>query len=160
MKYKEKSELHFLDATKDNIWNYRQNHPELVINDMRSLGYGESIIKAVRSSMLARGINKWLKVRRDLIAYKKLIKHQIRQHAQEIPKLKKEMTDKWVDFSNATPIQIHEYHKARERYLISKELLKYKEIVRADLKTMCMTDRWQIWEGKELFEMNTINASD
>jgi len=28
------------------------------------------------------------------------------------------------------------------------------------LKTLCMTDRWQIWEGKELFEMNSINASD
>ena len=146
--------------TPENIWNFKQNHPELVIKDLKELGFSHDIIETVRHSMLARGINKWLKVRRDLISYKKTLHHEIKELNDLVPYLKQEMTKKWVDFNNATPHQVHEYHKAREKYLINKELLKEKQRIRGDLKKMCMTDRYQIWEGKKLNEMNTINASD
>lgn len=154
------NKLNFTEVSPSNIWNYRQNHPELVIKDMKSVGASELLINFLRLSMLARGINKWLKVRRDIIAYKKLIKHDIKLLQTEIPVLKSRMTALWVNFNTATPVQISEYFKAREKYLIVKELLKCKSRVRADLKSLCMTDRWQVWEGKKLEEMNTITASD
>jgi len=147
-------------VTPINIWNYKQNHPELIINDLKNEGFTEEQINIVRISMLARGVNKWLKVRRDLIAYKKLLRHEIKQLMDDVGKLKINMTNKWCNFNNASVYDVHEYHKAREQYVIARELLKYKQKVRSDLKKLCMTNRWQIWEGKHLSDMNTITASD
>jgi len=147
-------------VTPINIWNYKQNHPELIINDLKNEGFTEEQINIVRISMLARGVNKWLKVRRDLIAYKKLLKHEIKQLMDDVGKLKINMTNKWCNFNNASVYDVHEYNKAREQYVIARELLKYKQKVRSDLKKLCMTNRWQIWEGKHLSDMNTITASD
>lgn len=152
--------LDFRNASPGNIWNYRQNHPELVIKDMADMGLTPSQLRLLRLSMMARGINKWLKVRRDLIAYKKRVKHEVKDLIKKVPELKKDMTDKWVDLSWATAYEAHEYHKAREQYLINKALLEYKQQVRGDLKTLCMTERWQEWEGKKLEDMNTIKESD
>ena len=81
------------DANPSNIWNFRQNHPELVIRDC--IQYGAMTpyqLEVVRQSMLCRGINKWLKVRRDLIAYKKQIKHEIKQLMQLVGDLKLQLT--------------------------------------------------------------------
>ena len=144
------------------IWNCKQNHPELVIEDCKKYGFTESV---VRQSMLARGINKWLKVRRDLIAYKKLVKHDIRDLLKQITKLKKEMSKNYccpkdVETKKKTIWEYKKYNQLLTNYLIHKELLKHKEIVRRDLKQLCMTERWQIWERKRLQEMNTITASD
>ncbi len=153
-------EQNILDVTPENIWNYKQNHPELVIKDLKEFGFTNEACDIVRISMLAKGINKWLKVRRDIIAYKKLMRHEIKQLQEAIPLLKEEMSEKWVNFDKATKQQITDYFKAREKYIIAKESLKIKEKIRADLKSMCMTNRWQIWRGRKLEEMNTIFASD
>ena len=154
------TELSIFNATPRNIWNFKQNHPELVIKDLIALGFNEKTILTVRMSMLARGINKWLKVRRDLIAYKKQIRNELKVLSATIPQLKATMTIKWVNFDNATNYQVHEYHKAREQYIVARELLKYQQRIRGDLKKLCMTDRWQLWEHKKLQDMNTITASD
>lgn len=155
-----KQQLSILDVNPTNIWNYKQNHPELIIKDLERVGASPFIIKVVRTSMLARGINKWLKVRRDLIAYKKNIRNDIKELNLLIPVLKKQMTSSWVDFKTASTYQVHEYYKNREQYIVAKQILKYLNKTRADLKAMCMTNRWQIWEGKKLSEMNSIKAND
>ena len=100
------------------------------------------------------------KSKKGLIAYKKKIKHEIKELQIQIPGLKEKVTEKWMDFSIATSKDIYDYFVVREKYIIAKELLKYKEKVRSDLKSLCMTDRWQIWENKKLEDMNTISSSD
>ena len=55
----------------ETINNFRQNSPELVIEDARRmLGLTAQQGETLRDILLARGINKWLKARRDLIALK------------------------------------------------------------------------------------------
>jgi len=106
--------LDIRDVNPVNIWNYKQNHPELVIEDIRRMGASDHIMEIVRTSMLARGINKWLKVRRDLIAYKKKLRNDIKELNLLIPVLKRQMTEKWVNYETATTYEVHEYHKMRE----------------------------------------------
>jgi hypothetical protein len=133
------------DVNKKTIWNFRQNNPELVINDAREfLRLSEDQCDILRNILLARGVNKWLKVRRDLIAYKKQIKHRICEIQQIIPRLK--------SYGYGT-------------HLIElKQELKTLQKIRGDLKRLCMTDRWQIWpQGKShhttIKLMNTLTAS-
>ena len=50
------------DVNPRNIWNFKQNHPELVVRDCKKYGFTDEQIRVVRQSLLVRGINKWLKV--------------------------------------------------------------------------------------------------
>jgi|GEM_PF-3211155 hypothetical protein len=50
----------------DDINNYRQNHPELIVRDLSKLVDPE----IVRHVLKYRGVNKWLRVRRLLITLK------------------------------------------------------------------------------------------
>jgi len=159
------------EASPKNIWNYKQNHPELVIRDITEFGNEymniSQIQNLIRQSMLCRGINKWLKVRRDLIAYKKGLKHEIKDLQKQIIELKKDLTESFIniDFkSDYIPMDVflkyQEYRKKQINYIKTKEILNYKIKVRIDLKALCMTERWQIWKGKELRDMNSIKCSD
>jgi len=55
------------------IWNERQNHPELIVQD---------IAIEVRESLLRRGVNKWLYARRRIID----LKHSMKETARQIEK--------------------------------------------------------------------------
>lgn len=183
-----KNKLSIHIAGPENIWNYRQNHPELVIKDIedelpnilsmfrvefRDCGVREycqrdfinEVRRLVRQSMLCRGINKWLKVRRDLIAYKKQLKHKIKELNIIVPKLKSEMSMLYchpsqIEEGKKTVYDLQEYFHKRIEYEKNKEVLKYLTEIRGNLKALCMTDRWQIWTDKKLEDMNTIKASD
>ena len=144
--------LDIFAITPNNIWSYKQNHPELVINDLQIRGVSGEIIELVRISMLARGINKWLKVRRDLIAYKKIKKHQIKDKFQDIMRIKGEL--------KKVPFKTVESYMLLKQLAVVKAELKLLEEVRSSLKALCMTERWQIWKNKDLEDMNTIRASD
>jgi len=152
-------------ATPSNIWNFRQNHPELIIKDCEDCGFTDEQIRIIRQSMLVRGINKWLKVRRDLIAYKKQIKHGIKALNVLIPILKAEMNDLYCTNNQLAEgsksiNDLRRYYRKRIEYQSAKEKLKLLAEIRGTLKGLCMTNRWQIWQGKRLGEMNTIRASD
>ena len=119
-------------VSPENIFNYKQNHPELVIKDLKEFNIPESIQSIVRQSMLCRGINKWLKVRRDLIAYKKQIKHIIKDYQKSIPLLKKLMSMYYCNIKDVANknISIGNYYYYRDlerQYLIDKEVLKVYE---------------------------------
>jgi len=121
--------MNIFDASPQNIWNYKQNHPEFVIRDLKKFGISDEIQNIVRQSMLCRGINKWLKVRRDLIAYKKQIKHQIKNEMQMIKDLKQQVKDSYVSNKdiiekNKTLNDFNVYNKLLTDYLIEKEKLK------------------------------------
>lgn len=131
------------EVSPKTIWNFRQNHPELVIRDLREyLGLDEEKLEFVRTVMLSRGINKWLKVRRDLIAYKKQLRKEIKQTVGDLEN---------------TP-------KFDKKWYLLKERLKILSGVRGTLKGLCMTERWQIWEKdghirEGIRKMNSIKAS-
>jgi hypothetical protein len=126
-----------------NIWNFRQNNPELVVKDLgRIFGLDSEQREAVRKVLLARGVNKWLKVRRDLIAYKHQLKPQIKYIAEERAKLKQEGL----------------YQKASAL----KEVQKILEKIRGDLRALCHSDRYIEWpqstSRKTLRQINRSNS--
>jgi len=127
--------MKYPEVTPKTIWNFRQNNPELIVQDLvLYLGLDKKQEELARKILLARGVNKWFKVRRDLIAYKKQVKHIVK--------------DLYLE------------HKKE-----NKELIKLAESVRHNLRNLCKTDRWQVWpqlgsHHKELRAMNTLTASD
>ena len=52
---------------KENIWNFEQNKPTLIAKDLEPFGVPREVTHNV---LLARGVYKWLAVRRDLIKLK------------------------------------------------------------------------------------------
>lgn len=139
------------EVSEKTIWNFRQNNPELIIRDAEEyLGLTEEQCEILRKILLARGVNKWFKVRRDIIAFKKMIKHEIKESNNNICEIKK----------NFIPGNKEDTVK----YITAKEMLKYKEYVRGTLKKLCMTDRMQIWPKrtgrKTALKMNTLKCSD
>lgn len=69
-----KPELDPLEVHPSNIWTYRQNKPTLVVRDLARYGVPAPVVYAV---LMARGVFKWLAVRRDLIKLKKLWRSEI-----------------------------------------------------------------------------------
>jgi len=141
------------EVTPQNIWNFRQNNPELIIKDAQQfLNLNNEQCQILRNILLARGINKWLKVRRDLIAYKKQLKNKIKRLESEKTKIKSQIS------KNYNPLLHNEY-------TVKKELSKLLQSIRHQLKQLCQTNRWQIWptnqhHHKALQQMNTLTASD
>lgn len=58
-------------CSKQNIWNFAQNKPSLVVSDICKQ-YPDVDPKFVYEVLLKRGIFKWLAVRRDLIKLKNI----------------------------------------------------------------------------------------
>jgi len=139
------------------IWNFRQNNPELVIQDAKDyLGLSDEQCKVLRLILLARGVNKWLKVRRDLIAYKTLIKLRIRELNKEVPELRERMKL----FPRGTP----ENNKAYTEWRVKRQELKTLTEVRGVLRSLCHSDRFVEWKPSVsrhvLKEMNTIRVGE
>jgi len=64
--------------TPKTINNFRQNSPELIIRDAKNfLGLNDKQCEILKNILLARGVNKWLKARRDIIKFKNEIKQEI-----------------------------------------------------------------------------------
>jgi len=130
--------MNYPEVSPKTIWNFRQNNPNLIVEDARKyLKLNTGQCELLRKILLARGVNKWFKVRRDLIAYKKQVKHTLKDIHRQRMDGRKEL-------------------KETEKYLMQ---------VRATLRKLCKTDRWQIWpqlysHHKELRNMNSLRASD
>jgi len=63
------------NINEKSIWNSRQNHPELVIDDCRrEFGFTDEQCQKLRFIMMNRGVNKWLYARRLFID----LKHQMK----------------------------------------------------------------------------------
>ena len=102
----------------ETINNFRQNSPELVIRDAKEmLGLDDDQCNVLKNILLARGINKWLKARLDIIKLKNDIK-------DEIVELQK-IYQKW-----------NPAHKQTMRILTR---------VRSDIRAICHQNRWVEW---------------
>jgi len=76
--------------THDNIDNYRQNHPELIVKDIAGLWAPSPT--TIRRILKFRGVNKWLRVRRLLIQLKIKWQREIRQRQLELESLRNDWT--------------------------------------------------------------------
>jgi hypothetical protein len=65
----------------DTIYSFRQNSPELIIRDAkRMLHLDDDQLEILRRILLARGVNKWFKARRDIIK----LRHEIKKRISEL----------------------------------------------------------------------------
>ena len=120
-------------------WQWKQNYPELVAEDITANKYEIALkdeIDAkswVYADLLYRGINKWLFVRYMLIRYKKLVADW-RNGAYERWKRWGGTEAKW------SPLYCSGYWKGWYDAM---------RIVRADLKTLCCSPRYIVWNGSK-----------
>ena len=100
------------------INSFRQNSPELIIRDaQRMLDLNEEQCEVLRQILMARGVNKWLKVRRDII------------------KLQHELKDEITRFQKV-------YRKWNP---VHKVTLKLLNRFRNRLRKICHQPRWVEW---------------
>jgi DNA mismatch repair ATPase MutS len=63
------------------IWGCRQNHPELVVQDLQErFNLDEGDCDYIRWVLLKRGVNKWLYNRRQFIDLKHRMKEKVKEH--------------------------------------------------------------------------------
>lgn len=115
-----------MQCDKDKIWSYAQNHPELVVRDLSiELCLDEFGKDIVRKSLMKRGINKWLAVRRSLIR----IKMRWKTH---LVFLQQYLFDNKRDLSCAKLNYLRGYRDAMET-------------CRSEVRLLCHSERWVEW---------------
>lgn len=110
--------LNPLNCRPENIWEYRQNKPSLIARDMEKFGVPMGVTLRV---LMARGVFKWLNVRRMLIKLKNTWKDDIVFLEKKKKALKK------TDY--ATYLELKGYVKA---------LVK----CRGEIRALCHSERW------------------
>lgn len=134
-----------LDPREQLQW--KQNYPDLIANDLASLlgrSYGfydeDHIRNIVYIDLLKRGVNKWLAVRYFLVRYKKLVANW-RNGAWNRYIIWKSLYDM------AYPSEL-----GKDNYMKGywKGYYDAMRKVRADLKTLCNTPRYVIWNGNRI----------
>lgn len=109
-----------LSPSPDTIWGYEQNRPSLIAKDFEQLGVPKAKTYAI---LMARGVMKWLAVRRDLIKLKNVWKHEITRTIAEIRAAKRE--DRRDDL-----------HRLRGK-------LETLERCRGQVRMLCHSPRWR-----------------
>ena len=100
------------------INSFRQNTPELILRDLqRELGLSDSERTVAQNVLMARGVNKWLKARRDII--------HLSHATREAIKIKH------LTYNKSDPVQ-----KARLKMLVW---------FRSELRKICHQPRWVEW---------------
>ena len=152
-------------ANPRNIWNYKQNHPEYIVEDCRNFGFTDANCEIVRQSLLVRGVNKWFQVRRDIIVYKIQIQHEIRRLHAVVKKTKAEATALFCTKNSVvkgekTLGDYEAYIRKQSELYVVKGQLKVWQSVRGTLKELCMAPRWQKWNRKSLKDMTKLETTD
>jgi len=115
------SELPYSELlTPELIWNIEQNKPSLVAKDLLAFGVPP---KVTHDILLARGVYKWLSVRRQIIKLKNVWKCRITETLERLRVAKREHNDYEVGY-------LRGYLKAHEE-------------CRAEVRALCHSDRWQ-----------------
>lgn len=107
--------------TPELIWNIKQNKPSLIADDLQVYGVPPDVTHTV---LLARGVYKWLSVRRKLISTKNEWKKVITGTIEQI-KICKSVPD------NAYSIGYW------------RGYLRAYEECRANIRALCHSERWQ-----------------
>ena len=118
-----------LKVTPDNIWNYKQNKPSLIAMDMAEI-YNVPF-EGTLKILMARGVFKWLTVRRDLIRLKDCWKKQITEYQN------KAMQDKLKVTLTGKP-------SANYHYGYSKGYRDALTKCRNEVRALCHGERWTV----------------
>ena len=102
------------------IWNLKQNKPSLIASDLKEFGVPANIVYAV---LLARGVFKWLAVRRDLI------------------KLKNEWRDALTNMYSEAGAFRGKKGSPRHQRLVGK--IEAIEMCRKQIRKLCHSDRFR-----------------
>lgn len=129
------------ELTLENICNFKQNNPELVVMDItKTFNLDKEGEDELRKILLARGVNKWMHCRRELISLKNCLTFKAKilmSQISSLQKQKREAKDK---------IESFKFHDIQVR---KKEELKTIEKMRKSLKKICHSERWVEWpEGR------------
>lgn len=106
--------------TPELIWNIEQNKPSLVAEDLEEFGVPAHITHSV---LLARGVYKWLSVRRQIIKLKNVWKARIVETLAKLKEAKRSHNDYEVGY-------LRGYLKAYEE-------------CRSEVRALCHSERWQ-----------------
>jgi len=102
-------------VNENTIWNVRQNHPALIVNDcIREFGLNEEQAEKLRYILMLRGVNKWLLCRREFIK----LKHKVKEMLKE---------------------------EARKGYGKNKEKIKVLQFVNVEMQRIAKMPRYVIW---------------
>lgn len=109
-----------INVNRKNIWQFEQNKPSLIVEDLQKLGVPQNIAYKI---LLARGVFKWFAVRRNLIKLKNI----------------------WKDRIKNTIENIHEAKKSRNtlQLMYLRGYLKAYEECRKEIRELCHSERWQ-----------------
>ena len=110
----------FESLTPTGIWSIRQNKPSLVARDLEELGVPREMTHTI---LLARGVYKWLAVRRDLIKLKDTWKGRVSNALDAIRQAKAE--------HNHGDLQYW------------RGYLKAYEEARGEVRALCHSERWR-----------------
>ena len=122
-------------------WQWKQNYPELVVEDIIDVfpllknKEQEYIRSWLYADLLFRGINKWLFVRYLLVRYKKLVAEWRNEAFENMGKYGKPAWGVGTEIA-------YQYGYWRGYYEAMRK-------VRADLKTLCCTPRYVVWNGSK-----------
>jgi hypothetical protein len=117
-----------LDVKPGNIWQYKQNKPSLIAKDMAEI-YGVPPEGTLRI-LMARGVFKWLAVRRELIKFKIRLKAEITRKQVECYFTKKGLPCNNNPASHYRYGYYKGYHDALTR-------------CRNEIRTLCHSERWK-----------------
>lgn len=126
------SNLSPLEASPNNIWNYKQNKPSLICKDLDLLfGVPQHCTAKI---LVARGAAKWFSVRRELIKLKNGWKEQIKL--------------------------LYEDRKVRgtPEYWYNRGKREALEQCRKEIRILCHSERWQCPDFDSKF-LDLLNMS-
>lgn len=142
---------------KKRIYCEKQNYPELVVEDIIELirpfiefletdkqqeEAEEGIRNGIYAILLKRGVNKWLFVRKLLIRLKK-------EYQQKIKKISRILQEDKKRYKSGEISPLYDALSNKEYWKLKGELKAYIKI-REELKLLCFTPRWVIWNWKKV----------
>lgn len=134
-------------------WQWGQNYPELVVEDIVSTWWSlqyewddESVRNLAYAELLYRGVNKWLFVRYLIVRYKKMVAKWSGRAWDSYARWKR-LYD--IAYPRRFEMSVSEW--GRLNYVKGYWKGYYDAIsrVRADLKVLCSSPRYVVWNGSK-----------
>jgi len=134
-----------LDCKPDNIWNYKQNKPSLIAQDMAEI-YGVPPDGTLKI-LMARGVFKWLRVRREIIKLKAEWKNHIKFCHEDMKVWKNKL-------NQDNPITLERVYQYNYGYTRGK--LEAYTKCRNEVRGLCHSERWTCpdFDTKAMVQIN------
>lgn len=103
--YFNNAEYNYLNS--NTIWSFRQNIPELIVNDcIKEFNLDDEEVEKLRIILMARGVNKWFYARREFIKLKHEVKEMLKS-AKDDKKVHRIIEKIYVKMQNIAKMPRH-----------------------------------------------------